>query len=634
MIRLKSLQLQGFRRFTEPTTIFFPEKGLLLLDGDSGAGKSTILQGIAYALDICPFPSTTLKSWSGEPLQVVLILDADGQEVTIHRGKKTSIQFGNEPVRTGAKALEEGLRTLFKMTPDLVSALTYKPQDTLGLFLSKDDGEKKEFLAQVLGLSGIEAALDESEVKRKTLQSELSFSQGILSEREGALRKALDGLTEVSPDPVDIGFEERVRAAQSAVNTLAQELASLEQAKAGALADWTAKNAELVQDKTQRLETAKSLYKTVQRECDSKNAELESSRNELRAQISRIGQELSFLTNKRQALAAAQGRLASLEKNECYVCHKPFAAEAAIDEEREIIENLSSEIAKEPILKKRFEELGTKLASLVPFVDERLAKFQKVISGLEFWLSNHAKNIVDPNVVAIEERLKATTSLSFKARDDLALAKSDLARFEQVKNMKALMRSRQDAIRADAVKKVDEIRAKVAETEAAVNAEKDFSHVLGKDGFLGAIFGEVLAEISEQANAVLGRLQNTANVSVVFRTETAKGKKSISPVFFVDGNEATRDSGLSGGMRSSADLAVDLGVITVLERRLGQAPGWLALDESFNGMPTSTKENALEILQQFAKDRLVLVVDHGSEMKAFFDKVLTVRLDGGRTVIE
>ena len=218
------------------------------------------------------------------------------------------------------------------------------------------------------------------------------------------------------------------------------------------------------------------------------------------------------------------------------------------------------------------------------------------------------------------------------ARVYAALAKDDLHTYQQACKMKATMRARQEGVRALAVQQVDEAREKVAKLEADLNAERDFLHVLGKDGFLGAIFGEVLAEISSEANSILSKLQNTSHVSVALTTENAKGKKTITPVFYVDGNEATRHSGLSGGMGASADLAVDLGVVGVIERRLGQVPGWLALDESFNGMPRSTKESAIEILQQFAQDRLVLVVDHGSEMKAHFNKVLTVKLENGKSV--
>lgn len=150
---------------------------------------------------------------------------------------------------------------------------------------------------------------------------------------------------------------------------------------------------------------------------------------------------------------------------------------------------------------------------------------------------------------------------------------------------------------------------------------------------MGVIFEEILGEIAAKANRFLSQLSNTSHVSVSFKTETVKGKKNIVPVFCVGDYETTRSGGLSGGMRSSADLSVDLGVISVVEQRLGTGPGWLCLDETFNGMPVNTKESALQILQQFAMDRLVIVIDHGSEFKEMFPKVLTVKSNSGTSEV-
>jgi DNA repair exonuclease SbcCD ATPase subunit len=157
---------------------------------------------------------------------------------------------------------------------------------------------------------------------------------------------------------------------------------------------------------------------------------------------------------------------------------------------------------------------------------------------------------------------------------------------------------------------------------------------LGKDGFLGVIFTEVLQQISDRANKYLSLLPNTSHVSVTFETENAKGKKTISPVFWVDGHATTRASGLSGGMGASADLAVDLGVIGVVEERLGKAPGWICLDETFNGMPKGTKEQAIEILKEYATNRLVVVIDHSTEIKESFDQTLTVVAVGDKSVVQ
>jgi DNA repair exonuclease SbcCD ATPase subunit len=632
VIKLKSIYIAGFRKFTEPTTIEFPESGLLLLDGDSGAGKSTVMQAVAYALNVCPFPATTLKSWTGEALQVKLTLDVDGKIVVIARGKTTSLTIDND-VKTGAKAVEEGLANIFKLTPDLLQALTYRPQDTFGLFLSKDDLEKKEFLGQILGLNSIEKALEESDSARKKLQADLSFAQGILTEREAALRKILDQSAEVSPLPEQPEHETRLKAATEVVSSLKKELDELNSVLKAAHDRFLQEASKEKEAKIGKLQTAKSLYSSLKEKNDTVKFELETKRESIRSQIMRVQQELTQIEAAKREILQLQKEIDTLKSNKCYVCYQPFTAEAAIDQKQERLDSLTSQVSSETVLRSRWTELAEALKSLVPFEDPREVKLIKAISELEVQISQIGKNITDTRV------LKAQEARDAKARE-LALAQADRAdaeilfrEFVKAKEVKEKLLARRALDQQAALESVDSTRAEIVAIESKLNAEKDFLHLLGKDGFLGVIFDEVLGEISDAATGFLGRLSNTAHVSVRFRTETAKGKKSISPVFQVGEFEATRSSGLSGGMGTSADLAVDLGVISVIERRLGTAPGWLMLDETFNGMPPKTKEMALEILQEFAKDRLVIVIDHGSELRSMFHQVLTVTDENGRSAV-
>lgn len=623
MIKLKSVYIAGFRKFTEPTTIEFPDSGLLLLDGDSGAGKSTVLQAVAYALDVCPFPATTLKSWTGETLQVKLTLEIDGKTVVVSRGKTTSLTIDSE-TKTGAKAVEEGLAALFKLTPDLLQALTYRPQDTFGLFLSKDDQEKKEFLGQILGLNSIEKALDESDAVRKKLQTDFAFAQGVLTEREAALRKILEQSDEVSPVIPSPEYEIRLKAATEVVGSLEKELGVLDEAVKAAYERFQQNAVKEKEAKQEKLKTAKDLYKALKERNDGIKRDLEAKRENIRTQIVRVQQELTQIDAAKREIVQVQKEIDTLKSNKCYVCYQPFTAEAAIDQKQEKVDYLNTLVSAESILRSRWTELAEALKALVPYEDEKEVKMIKAISELESQVNQIGKNITDTRVIKAQEARDVKYKELMNAKADKSSAEIAFREYTKANEVKEKLMARRAIEQQAVINTVDEKRAELAAIESNLNAEKDFLHILGKDGFLGVIFDEVLGEISDAATSYLGRLSNTAHVSVHFKTETAKGKKSIVPVFRVGEFEATRSSGLSGGMGTSADLAIDLGVISVLERRLGTAPGWLMLDETFNGMPPKTKEMALEILQEFAKDRLVMVVDHGSELKSAFGSILEV----------
>jgi DNA repair exonuclease SbcCD ATPase subunit len=168
--------------------------------------------------------------------------------------------------------------------------------------------------------------------------------------------------------------------------------------------------------------------------------------------------------------------------------------------------------------------------------------------------------------------------------------------------------------------------------------ERDFAALIGRTGYLGSIFDEVLEDIGQRASSIMSSLPNVSHCSIKLRsTKVTKAgeKRAITPTIFIDGAERPLQ-GCSGGMTSSITLAVDLAVGEVIADRTGARPGWLILDECFDGMDPVTKEACLELLRDTAeKDGiLILVIDHGAELKEMFEKVVTVAFQNGRSWID
>jgi DNA repair exonuclease SbcCD ATPase subunit len=162
----------------------------------------------------------------------------------------------------------------------------------------------------------------------------------------------------------------------------------------------------------------------------------------------------------------------------------------------------------------------------------------------------------------------------------------------------------------------------------------DYAHLTGREAFRGKFFDEALEAISAETNAILASIANTRNVTLEFSTEEetadGKAKNEIVPVLTINGRRKGRPS---GGMRSAIELAVDLAVGRIISERTGVCPGWLILDESFDGLGPREKETCLEILQTHAHDRLVIVVDHASETQGLFTQKVTVQSSGGHSII-
>jgi len=160
-----------------------------------------------------------------------------------------------------------------------------------------------------------------------------------------------------------------------------------------------------------------------------------------------------------------------------------------------------------------------------------------------------------------------------------------------------------------------------------LNHEKN---ILGRQGFLGVIFDEVLAEIENKANELICYFPNISTYSVQIssttQTKTKNFKKTLSKKVYKAGKEVSIKS-LSGGQQAALELCVDLAVSETIRARTGTNLGWIILDEALEGLGVVEKQSALDMLKQKIKGT-VLVIDHSTEVKEGFDKIINIMFDG------
>ena len=639
MIALKTLVLTNFRSF-ETAEVQFPKNGLLLISGknpltgdSSGAGKSSILLGIAYALDILPpgFPATELKNWnSKEGLQVDLSLDVDGESVVVGRGKENYFLRDGKKT-TGAKPVAEEIRKLFGMSSEVLQAVTYRPQGSSGLFLSKTPAQKAEFLVPLLGLDAVEIAVEAAEARAKILKSDLESGTKALENSLSVLETVKKDKPQGEQTPVDVlrdivaGLKARADECRQGVAVLEQqERQELEELKTGR----SRENWEL----TEKIKQAQKFLADVRAENSKKKAEFDSRQNEVRTEIRKADlrlQELAAMGKEGQRLVAD---LETLKGQKCPTCEQAWVkADNKIKEittRLEFIEKARLELLPLENYRRNTEAMLAEVFVQNPLIEKFL--------GVEQHLKAELRGRTSLPILA-----EATTKLQ-AARQSYQEARLELQKAEQVLEVTEARNGAQEreAVQyglrfADAETRVRECQEKVANLETTLNAEKDFVAMMGREGFLGLIFEEVLADIASEANRRLARLANVSHVTVDFRTETQTKvggvRRNIAAVVTVGGREGRFESALSGGMQTSVEQAVDLAVMAVIQRRTGKAPGWLCLDEIFDGQGRASKESALEVLREFSTDKLILVIDHGEEFRQMFSQVIQVVCENGKS---
>lgn len=188
-------------RSHQSTSLSF-RKGTNLLVGIMGSGKSSVLDGISFAL-FGNFPALEHKkitleemvmhekenarvklgfNWNGEEYEIIRVLRKDKKLVS-----EAEIRKAGKLIEKGQKAVTEYVEQLLQVDYDLFSRAIYSEQNGIDRFLSLDPGKRKQEMDQLLGLDKFESARA-SVVKilnvKKNLAKELGskFSKSRLEE--------------------------------------------------------------------------------------------------------------------------------------------------------------------------------------------------------------------------------------------------------------------------------------------------------------------------------------------------------------------------------------------------------------------------------------------------------------------
>lgn len=164
------LTLAGFRSFRAQQTIDFSQLGLFAIVGDTGAGKSSILEAIVYAL----YNKTT---WSERDVKQLIALDTDAMRVDFEftvregtfritraawRGPRPPIHALRSIVDSGYRfdgeaAVGEEVRRLTGMDYGTFIKTVVMPQGRFADLLTANDGERTRVLGELLGMGEIDA---------------------------------------------------------------------------------------------------------------------------------------------------------------------------------------------------------------------------------------------------------------------------------------------------------------------------------------------------------------------------------------------------------------------------------------------------------------------------------------------
>lgn len=672
MLKIKKLKFWNAGRFVEPTEIDFESKPQLFqvdaqnknTNGSSGSGKSTIFNVLEYLLGVNDIPVTILQSrLTKDGIGAEAVIDKDGEEYTIHRSKSEglTIKSAKGSVTGSTKVAEEELQKIIGIKPELFRPMLHKRQGEGGFFLGMRPSEMHNFLVEALNLDEWTVKADKAEAEAKlhkeTFDRELAILSGLNATHQN-LVETLQSLVEPQKD-----FDESVEAdLRNKIITQKQELQTVEENQALQLANIPQPMMETAPDKSV-LDSLNRAWADRRNELATAKSEKENTVKKLNLTIHTLSKNVPALERLKADLPNFQAQFDELRQHiletkdsKCPTCKQVWeggdrdkAFDALVDKAKSLsalISRNEAEILGLPILKEQLSEAqnALKIAETVSHSDleknlndawNELSAKQSEILNAESVRSKNYKDRTDfynAQIQLVKDQFASDLSARTTEINSLVMALKDH------ENKKTTFQKMSDQYQTTKRTIDEKIKDTVSISTACLNRKdvagrawriaEESSKIL--KNFINQLFQDTLADIATRATKILNGIPNTATASIQFESfkETKSGtiKQETNPVLSMDGEIGIPIKSISGGERSSIDLAVDLAVIDMIENVSGKGIDLMIFDEPFNGLDGSCRENCLEMLKQNLGNKRVIIVDHSNETKeAVPDKIMVIR---------
>jgi exonuclease SbcC len=678
MIPLR-LELTNFLAYRNPAPLDFAGIHVAVLAGENGAGKSSLLDAITWALWGRARAKTDneLVHQGQSEMRVEFTFALGPQTYRVIRARRMGrgagsvLDFQAENAQgkwasiaeaTIPKTQEKITRTL-RLTYDTFVNSAYLMQGKADEFTGKRPTERKQVLADILGLQEWERYEDRAKEKIKTIEKDLTALDAVLNEIESELgrkeeyerelseaqarvievsarlREAEAGWAEIDKArqamiALDRQIADLTKRLQDAEREIAAFDADLREAQARADAASLSQQLEAVQQRLARLDDLEGERERVTKAWQ-KVGELAA---QLRGQNAAARVEADGLKKRIEILQAAS-------EPRCPTCGQPLSEDARTqlvadlnaevearraayrdnqaqlktlaDEQAAFDRSLAqytSDLREKPQLLKQAAEWRSALAQAgeakekIAGLAERLARWQQALeadrhrrAGLEAEAEQYAAILRD-------SAAKQRALDSLRQEDTLTKAQMGAAQ-QKLAALEGLTKQR-EARRAE--------RQQLAEAQGVYEALRE---AFGKKGVPALMIEAAVPEIEAAANALLARM-TAGRMHVRFNTqrETQAGEVRETLDIQISDELGTRAYEMySGGEAFRVNFAIRVALSQLLARRAGTQLQTLIVDEGFGVLDASGRERLVEAIHAAQDDfQRLLVVTHIDELKDAF----------------
>ena len=674
------LELRNFLAYREPGVLRFEGLHIACLAGPNGAGKSSVLDAITWALwgkARSPSPDDLIYQGQSE-MQVGLAFGQDGERYRVIRQRKAGKRAASllelqswDAVTAGWRSLSEaGIREtqdrierLIRLDYETFVNSAYLMQGRADEFTTKTPMQRKQVLANILGLHRWEVYEERAKVRIQEMRAVVQRLEGRLEELER-----------------ELGHREQYEAELKA--------ATQQAAEAGEALDRAEKQWSDLENTRNELVRLQRQVDESTRRIGLRQAELTAAREEgealrVRADRQRLQQELEVIELKVQALDPLQAQLdaateaatrlaedagslrgvnlalapeteplkqraAALESASdptCPTCGQPLTD----DHRHSLLATLQKEIAQrreqyrenqarlrelEVALAAREREkveLGARLRERAT-LDRRLGEARSALEHAEHTAAQ--LDGLEAKIVRWEQELRAELEERERSeaeadRCERVLRAAPWTR-EGIESLRLARRladerlggARQQLAALDAFERQSAERR--AEREARLEdlaLLEDLREAFGKRGVPAMIIETAVPELERYANELLTRISDgRLHVRIETQRETKAGDLREALDIIISDELGSRAYELySGGEAFRINFAIRIGLSRLLAQRAGAQLRSLFIDEGFGTQDARGREQLVAAINSIQDDfALILVITHIEELKDAF----------------
>ncbi len=379
----RHLRISGFLSYRDAVELDFTRFDLACISGRNGAGKSSLLDAITWALfGEARGRQDAIINLQSQAAEVIFTFDLEGNTYrvlrSLQRGKSVVLEFqiqdADNPTPRWRPLTERSVRetqarleSILRMDYETFINTSFFLQGKADQFAQQTPAKRKEVLASVLGLEVWESYRERAATRRRSLEDQVA-------QLEGALREIEQELSE------EAARQQALQAAEAELKRWAQLRQQQEQ-----LCRRLRENYRLLEIQQRRLDEMKQALAQLEAEINTRNArrrEYEQRLVALQDTLARTD-EIQARYRRRQELRAELDRIESLRLRFGELEAQRQAQAQQVETERVRLEAELQHLQEQEAQLKQEEEQIVPFEAELQTLNETIAELEAQISRLQ-----------------------------------------------------------------------------------------------------------------------------------------------------------------------------------------------------------------------------------------------------------